>query len=125
MKKKYLFLLSTLLIAVLSIGFVSCDDDDDEGNDVQNVLVGTWNRRVTGDCTGSESWTFNKGGNGVFKMNTTCNSATEPFTYTIIAYDASSHIGYVRTIYSDGWKTDVEFTINGNSLHIAGSIYTK
>lgn len=129
MKKKYLLLLSALLIAVLSAGIVACgDDDDDEGggnNNIQNVLLGTWSSKVTGNCTGTESWTFNKGGNGALKMNTTCNSGTFPFTYTVLAYDPSSGIGYVRLIYSeDNYKTDQEFTVKGNTLYFGGT-YTK
>lgn len=127
MKKKYLLFLSALLVAALSIGLVACGDDDEEegGGNAKNVLVGTWTRQVTGECRGTERWTFNSNGRGLFYMNTTCNSASEPFSYSIITYSASSHIGYARLIYDDGTKIDNEFTVNGNTLHIAGANYTK
>lgn len=47
MKKSYLHLLAIIMVAMLSIGFVSCssDDDDDEsagGSELVDKLQGTW-----------------------------------------------------------------------------------
>lgn len=128
MKKKYFYLLSALFVAVLSIGFAACGDDDDEGGggSSSNVLVGTWSRTVTGSCSGTESFTFNANGTGTFNMSNTCNSGSFPFTYSIISYVETSGIGYVRVIYSnENRKEDIDFTLHGSSLYIAGATYTK
>jgi hypothetical protein len=132
MKKNYLYLLGALLLAVLSVAFVACgsDDDDDNGvgtsGDNQTLLVGTWSRKVTGSCAGTESWTFNKNGTGYFTMNTSCNKGSSSFTYSIITYAPTSRIGYVRIIYTqEDRKWDGDFTLNGNSLYLGGASYTK
>lgn len=132
MKKNILYFFGVLLVAILSIGFVSCGDDNDDENNAQGgdntstLLVGTWSRNVTGSCTGSEAWTFNKNGTGTFVMNTTCNKASEPFTYNIITWDSSSRIGYIRIVYTnENRKVDMDFTLNGNTIFIAGDTYKK
>ncbi len=132
MKKQYFYLLTALLVAVMSVGFIACgsDDDDNDGvgttGDNQTLLVGTWNRKVTGSCAGTEGWTFNKNGTGSFFMDTSCNKATSPFTYSIITYAPTSRIGFVRIIYTqENRKQDMDFTLNGSSIYIAGATYTK
>lgn len=45
MKKKYLLnLLTFMMVTIVSIGFVSCGDDDDDGNQKDSTvsIVGTW-----------------------------------------------------------------------------------
>ena len=46
MNKKHLWnLLAIMMVAMLSVGFTSCGDDDDEGGSVNSDLVGTWTKQ--------------------------------------------------------------------------------
>ena len=42
MKKIYFNIMTTLMVTILSIGFISCNNDDDNGNDSDFVLIGEW-----------------------------------------------------------------------------------
>ncbi len=83
MKKNYfLFLLVTTIMASFSIGFSSCSsDDDDEGNDVKNTILGTWEE--TDYTDGTWQWTFNTNGNGICNVVSTYQDYSFNFTYTL------------------------------------------
>ena len=51
-KKYYWSLLTVVMMAVMSVGFVSCGDDDDEpGSGSNSTLVGTWAQYHKGGAT--------------------------------------------------------------------------
>lgn len=83
MKKNiFLFLLVMTIMASFSIGFSSCSSDDDgEGNDVKNTILGTWEE--TDYTDGTWQWTFNTNGNGICNVVSTYQDYSFNFTYTL------------------------------------------
>lgn len=63
-KKNYLHLLAFAMVAMLSVCFVSCGDDDDEGGGSTGItakeLVGQW--REISSSSHETIWTFNSDG---------------------------------------------------------------
>jgi len=66
MKKKYfLSMLTFLMVATLSVSFLSCGNDDDDNSISSVSIIGTW--RIVGGDDGAQSkigriWTFNADG---------------------------------------------------------------
>lgn len=134
---------ATMLIAIATcVGFTSCGDDDDDEND-NSAIVGTWVGTFSEDYGGADideiiTMTFTKDG----KMTATGVDNTEPennwaFSGTYITQTHESAAGNVLLISMAGYYAgddefyddDVEFrpcTINGNVLeiHFDGSGYT-
>lgn len=54
-----------LVMLVCSIGFVSCSDDDDDGNGNVETLVGTWRHNMSGG--GYYVYVFNADGSGYYQ----------------------------------------------------------
>ena len=130
-KKSLSRLASILMVALLSIGFVSCGSDDD-GNDTINGtqrLIGKWKRvnsnsdydtfgyldmRSNGDCIRSVSPDFPAG--------------SDTYDYYKWVYSEDSK---VLRIYHDGGKTfsfQIEFNSDGGWVGIKGNetyIYQK
>lgn len=50
MKKNVLHLIAIMMVAMLSVGFISCSSDDDEGS-FSHPIVGTWDRDIRGGDT--------------------------------------------------------------------------
>ena len=48
--KKYIYSLIFLLMALVSVGFASCGDDEPKGSDI----VGTWQRKIVGIGGGAD-----------------------------------------------------------------------
>lgn len=75
-KRNYLFLLAILMVAILSVGFVSCGSDSD---DERSSVVGTWTGR---DGYHRLTVTFNNGGTGTMK-STWDDSKSGSKTYSV------------------------------------------
>lgn len=120
MKKKNIFfsLLTMIMAAVLSVGFVSCSDDDDKKSNSEGGITGSsW---VTDD--GHLIINFNKNNTGtiVEKSYYSDSKTTSTFTYTMTSktegmmvvkeYDYSNGSGYSNEIYY--------FEIRGQILYI-------
>ncbi|MBQ7422344.1 MAG: hypothetical protein IJV27_09430 [Prevotella sp.] len=75
MNKKFFWnLLTFMLVAMLSVSFVSCSSDDDDS--VDNSIVGTW--EDTNYIDGTWQWTFNSNGKGSCKVS---DRTTYTFTF--------------------------------------------
>lgn len=123
MKKKEFFwsLLTVMMVAMLSVGIVSCskDDKNDESNPSSKV-IGTWSVR---DGNESLTLTFKSGGVGTstykyYSSYSGMETETETFTYEM--EDESK--GIILMEYYDsysGYQTDiVYFEIRGNKMYI-------
>lgn len=103
MKKNCLNVMTTLMVAVLSVGFVSCSsDDDDDFNYSKEVLYGTWQMS---DVKMSESGSYIK-----WPFQTTTATFKSDGTY--------SGSGY----FGNGSGT---YTAKGNSIttYVGGKVY--
>lgn len=102
MKKFKLFLL-LFAAAVASVGFTSCNDDDDDAASI----VGSW-LYVESDETWSEIMTFTT--DGMFIDQSTYNgyTSTETATYT---YD-----GTILTIYFEDGADQVTAIVSGDTM---------
>ena len=124
--KKSLWSLPTILmVAMLSIGFVSCGDDEDDdiidSGITSNSLIGTWSRNYTtaDGINATEVYTFSKNGSGTYK------NAYQTATFTYVA--VSGYIS-VKIRYNDSSNTieDVwSYSISGRTIIINGNQYTK
>lgn len=105
-KKEFLWsMLTFVMVAMLSVGFVSCGDDD-SGSDIP--IVGTW---VDTDDNSDVSFTFNGDGSGYLKDK----SGTSNFNY---AYDESSKTLKLWYVNSSLVYT-YTVTLTGNTLMLS------
>lgn len=115
-KKQILYLVSAIIVAVMSLCLTSCNKDDQDG-----VLVGTWRHDYsnTDYCT----YTFKSNGSGVFSRPSW--DVTESFTYKIMSYDSDSGRGEVLEI-EGGQSRTISFTLMGSTLvYEGGMVFTK
>ncbi len=126
MKKTINYLLMSLFVATLSLGFVACSDDDDDdnngnppgqevgnggqgtGNNMQTLILGTWIWNDEGDV---ESYTFNPDGTGVW---VSVEAGEEPDT-DIFRWSINGNI--LTMIESDGSAAAYEIVgLQGNTV---------
>lgn len=133
-----------ILVAILSIGHVSCTKDDDDGLDgpVAKAVIGTWyasDTSVNRYCT----VTFYSDGTGELnseyygKYNKSNSEMTGEFTWKCSGNTVKTHGQYVYIDYNDGtvdtdYDPDVDYvyneynsTLTGGRYSGAASIYTK
>ena len=94
-KRNYFWELMTIMIVcIMSVGFASCGDDDDDDNAVS--IVGTW-VDDTGDSS-EVSFTFRSDGTGYYKDK----SGTSNFNYTYEESNKQLKLWYVdsSTVYN-------------------------
>lgn len=99
MKKVLLNWMTILMVAIVSVGFVSCGNDEDDGKTVEVSIVGTW-RHDFGSNGGYTIKQFNKDNTGYsqeYDPNDGGLRRKHEFTYQ---YDASTKRIYRRD--SDG-----------------------
>ena len=119
MKKNFLRgLLTIMMVALMSMNFVSCSDDDDDKKDSNNgsnteTIIGTW--RCSGDGESSEI-TFYPDGRGLETYIEKGVTDTESFTYS---YDTDKKT--LRIFYSYGDSDSAIVTINSNRMVITWS----
>lgn len=94
-----------IVAVIMSINFAACSDDDDEGTNGSNPLVGTWIE------DGEMIWKFNADGTGVEQEFH--GEPLIPFTYT---YDAKSTV--LTVAYADELpEVDTYYvTFSGNTM---------
>ena len=105
--KNYLSMLAVMMVAMLSLGFVSCGDDDDD------AAVGTW-YRYDYDHTVREMWIFKNGGKGVcyeYYKGERDDETKETFTYKM----KSDHSGVV--VFDNLDIGDWDFKIKNNVMY--------
>ena len=114
--KKDLFnWMTILMVAIVSVGFVSCGDDDDDNN---KLIIGTW-RRSWGDGPRQyTAYSFFDDGTG---LSFDKGNGAERFTY---AFDSQTKI--VSIEYSEYYKEQMTVSkITSNSLVMDGDEYKK
>lgn len=122
MKKQSLSWLALLLAVVLSVGFASCKDDDDEeanggGTGVEagiGNIVGTWRYTFS---SGYITFTFNADGTGSdIEIDHASENHGSNFSYV---YDGEE--GVVVILYDEGYTEtyDVVF-VNSNVMYLDG-----
>ena len=120
MKKIYGILMLAML-AMCSVAFVSCGDDDDD-----NPLIGTWEREESVNVGnpyedhGTDRWIFKSNGSGSHYQEVMGHNYS--FSYTIIAVHNNS--GVVRLSFDYG-SYDKTFSVMGKTLAFDGNTYTK
>ncbi len=90
MKKKFYYILMTLLVAMLSIGFVACDKDDDESAPIPSNLIGTW-YKVSGAYKYSLNFTFYSDGTGEGYASRANNSGIASYSSFWFTYKYKSN----------------------------------
>ena len=81
------FIGMAIVAIIMSVNFAACSDDDEEGNNGNNPLVGTWI-----DDDGSYEaiiWKFNADGTGIEQL-TEGGQPTDTYSFTY-TYDASGN----------------------------------
>ena len=109
------FIGMAIVAVIMSVNFAACSDDDDEGTNGSNPLVGTW---ICDYGTEVVAWKFNTDGTGVEQFSEGGQpDDIYPFIYT---YDAKTTILTI-TYKEDGdlIPTDVDTyyaTFSGNIM---------
>lgn len=103
-----------MMVAMLSISFVSCSDDDD---DVSNSIVGTW-RYEEDDYY--EVITFKSDGTGTWTEYELGDYDSVFFTYT---YDYTSMVLVMR--YEDGDTEKSKVQITGDVMYFDGDLFRR
>lgn len=119
-KKSLLHLLTIMMVAMLSVGFVSCSDDDDPYDPEQSSLVGNWILKEN-----SNYWwrfIFRKDGTGVETVysNDGKTEITENYQFK---YTYSSKSSVLIINYTTGESGTVTYTVQltGNVLMLFDS----
>lgn len=102
-----------MMVAMLSISFVSCSDDDD----ISNSIVGTWRYEEDGYY---DVVTFKSDGTGTWTEYELGDYDSWFFTYT---YDYTSMVLVVR--YEDGDTEKSKVQIAGDVMYIDGDFYRR
>ena len=124
-KKFILSLMTSLMVAMMSVAFTSCSSDDSDGGSGDNALVGTW-RKIYSDgnehsLTGSGvNWVFFKDGsmeeNDIDDDGNIEENKTEYFKY-------KTENGHLYTMKQKegktyNWKDEGAYTITGVILEL-------
>ena len=111
-KKNYLHLLTIIMVAVLSVGFVSCGSDDDDdvlsGSELVDKLQGTWE--------------FQKGTETVMDMTITLNRSSLSEMKKSMEQMMGTRVEFWdETLFFSGSKVNgVNYTLDGNKLILDG-----
>ena len=111
-KSSYSHLLTIMLVAMLSIGFVSCGDDEDDEITVGNELV----EKMQG------SWQFQKGTETVMGMTITMDRSTLSQMKSSMEQMMGSKVEFWdETLSFSGSKVNgVSYKLEGNKLILDG-----
>lgn len=105
MKQKNIFLslLAMMLVAILNVGFVACDSDDDEEGDV----IGTWIGMIE-DGQDQMAMTFRENGTGVIAGVLTSENYTYEQSFTYKMESKSKGILIIGDEDFDGYGDDTK-----------------
>ena len=122
-KKFFQGLLLFFVAAVLSVGFVSCKDDDETGFS----LVGTWKCEYVENDGDSwyELYTFNSNGTGAWQEFVYENRKWELDDYEYFDYVFDSKASIVKCIFGDGIVTKKVEVVSSNKVIVDGDIYIR
>ena len=109
MKKNFMYLMTMMMVAMLSVGFASCGSDDDDGgsSSYDKLIVGAWKQthRIIYDADGSVNFESDR--------ETSMEIFGEDGTYTYIE-------GYITE--STKWSVTGNRLILGNENYIIISL---
>lgn len=106
---------AALMMAVVCVGLSSCSKDDEDNNG-NSLLVGTW---VADD--GATEITFKADGTG-FEID---EIGTDKFTYTFDTKTMTLTLDYEKPDTNDEKHFSVKIEINGDQLKVGDMVYTK
>ena len=119
MKKKSIWqLLIIVMVAMVSMAFVSCGNDDDDLT-MSNSIVGTW-EWVDDEGDYYARIIFQKDGTGTWTEYECDELEIWKFSYQ---YDSDTQ--FVVIVYEDGEKEAVSVIINGNKMILDGYPYYR
>ena len=125
MKNLWKFM-AIIMVAMISVGFVSCGDDDDPTSNVTNSLVGTWRKYSTDSNEvptselGHVLWVFQADGT-MYEHDIDDNSniiegTTETFKYK--TEDGHLYTQKQKAGREYEWKDEGAYTITNNILEV-------
>ena len=118
MKKNLLNWMTILMVAIVSIGFVSCGDDDDEKKDSVASIVGTWVGTVDGQ---SVTYQYNADNTGSIISGDVSIRFTYSYDkdsrYLTIEIMGETHVFQIYTLTST--------TLSGKNVKTGGIISFK
>ena len=92
------------MVAIVSVGFVSCGDDDDDEKDGGTSIVGTWRYSYDyyGEDEGYEQYIFKRDGSGFYEDWGYENGRAELYDRMAITYSYSEKDKELVIIEDDG-----------------------
>ena len=115
-KKFYLNLLTAMIVAVVSVGFVSCGDDD-EGDDYASMIIGIWNgKSIVSGINDDIVLEITKGGD--YKWTTNSNTRSGKYTVTnTVTSGPNAGTVTLQVTWDTGGSTTVNFyAVTANSM---------
>ena len=119
MKKNLINWMIILMVAIMSVGFMSCSKDDDSSKDETVVsIVGTWRYDWGSSAVSFTAYTFNSDGSGFIYDK---GNPGRPFTYI---YDKQNNI---ITIINSPYDKETMFVseLTSNILVLDGEEYRR
>lgn len=121
-KKFFQGLFVFFVAAVLSVGFVSCKDDDETGFS----FVGTWKcEYVENGDSCYELVTFNSNGTGAYQWFVYKNGKWNLVEYDNFNYIFDSKASIVKCVFSNRIKTGKVEIVSSNKVIVDGYIYIR
>lgn len=114
MKKELYWIFTAVMALMLSFGFVSCSEDDEEDD---NPIVGTWIMQHQPN-TDYDSYVFRRDGTGsmtIYRISSG-NNSTYPFTY-------SYGDNILSIVYNDGDREMWRVTLTGQTMTMTDGEY--
>ena len=99
-----------MFVGMLSLGFVACGDDDDDGS----AIVGTWSGNDYGD---NYALTFKSNGSGTW-VSRTYSHTIGTFTWSMKSSSKGSIVLKLSDIYSGDDKEYLYFRVEGTTMYI-------
>lgn len=116
-EKFYLNLLTAMMIAVMSVGFVSCGDDD-EGDDYASMIIGIWDGKsvFNGLNQGDVVLEITKGGDYKWTENGNTRSGKYTVTNTVTSGPNAGTVE-LQVTWESGVTSTVDFYgVSANSM---------
>ena len=129
------FMAMALFVAMLSLSFTACSDDDDDPKEGNNSIVGTWERETTlygnnGSFDATVRLVFKSGQKGTATIIYKNGWDPEDFNFQYIYREESGYAtvefiwtGSTTVLYDTGVEYDVSIT--PDRLIIDGDVYVR
>lgn len=120
-----------MISIMMSMGFVACGGDDDNGGNTNNPLVGSWTcSESEGSWSETRTYVFNNNGTGSYRQKgrTQKESYDESCTFNYTVAPTGDNSGIIKVVYVSGNYAEKHLTIgkdyyysyniNGNTLFL-------